>query len=291
MIGEWAALSAAACWALGSLLFERISRGNTSAGATNLAKCALGSGTLLLLTVLVRGRPLPEGASGGDLRMLALSAVVGLTLGDTAFFAALRALGAGVAVLLLSTAPVFVVFLEVLVLGKAPQGRDLGGILLALLGVALVLWRPSGTGARSWRGLWWGVLAALGQAGGSLLSRAGTQGAMDALSASWFRLAVGAAGVVGLGLVGGQLGGWSRQLREPGVVGKIAAASLVGTVLGLFLMQYGLAHSRSGGVASALLSLTPVFALPLAHLTGAERITARSGLGVLLALGGVWLLL
>lgn len=290
MWGELAALGSAACWSVASLLFERVGKTRVNAGAINLTKCVFGSLVLLGATLATQGRALPEGIKGTDLGLLGASAVVGLAVGDTAFFAALKELGAPRSLLLLSMAPAFVVGLEALLEHQAPPGRDLAGIGLALAGLAMVLWKP-GEGFPSLRGVGWGLLAALGQAGGNLLSRAGTRGALDALSASWFRLAVGSAGVLLAGLWGGQLAAWYHQVRPPETLRKLLIASFFGTALGLLLMQAGLSYSRSGGVASALISLSPIFSLPLAHWTGSEKITLRSALGALIALVGVvWLL-
>jgi drug/metabolite transporter (DMT)-like permease len=290
MLGEAAALGAAACWALGSVLFERVGKAQVSAGAINLAKCWLGAGVLLGATWAVRGRPWPSGVSERELGLLVGSAVLGLAVGDTAFFASLRRLGASRALLLLSMAPVFVALMEAGAGGRLPPRSDLAGMGLALGGLALVLWKPA-DGSFSWAGAGWGLVAALGQAGGSWLSREAMQGAMDPLSASWFRLLIGALGVALAGAVGGQLGGWRRELQAPGVLGGISQAALVGTVLGLFLMQVGLALSRSGGVASALTSLSPIFSLLLARWLSAEPVTRRALGGALLAVSGVLVLL
>ncbi len=290
MIGELAALGSAACWALASLLFERVGKDRVSAGALNLAKCTMGAGVLLAATALARGRALPEGVTGAELGMLAASAAVGLAVGDTAFFAALKAVGSSRALLLLSMAPIFVVALESTGSGRFPPLSELRGIGLALGGLGVVLWRP-GEGVISWKGVGWGLVAALGQAGGNLLSRAATQGKLDALSASWFRLAVGAAGVLAVGLAGGQGRAWRRELGAGGVLGRVAVAAFFGTVLGLSLMQAGLSYSRSGGVASALISLSPIFSLPLARWAGTERVTGRAVVGAAVATAGVvWLL-
>jgi drug/metabolite transporter (DMT)-like permease len=290
MLGELAALGAAACWAVSSQLFERVGKDRVSAGALNLAKCTMGAGVLVLATAVVRGRALPSGVSGAELGLLAASAAVGLAVGDTAFFAALKALGSSRALLLLSMAPVFVVGIEAPLAGRAPPAGDLLGIGLAMGGLGLVLWKPAG-GPLSWGGVGWGLLAALGQAGGSVLSRVATQGTLDALSASWFRLAVGATGVFLAGAAGGQFRGWRAELRAPGILARVALAAFFGTVLGLSLMQAGLTYSRSGGVASALISLSPVFSLLLARWAGTEKLSVRAVVGAVVALVGVlWLL-
>jgi drug/metabolite transporter (DMT)-like permease len=313
-VGELAGVFAALAWAGGSLLFERLGRGNhASAGAINAAKCTVGLAVLFAAGLAVNGSPLALSMAPPDLALLAASAVIGLAIGDTAFFGALREIGVSRSVLLLSTAPIFAVLIESAVRGAFPPGNDLAGIALTLAGLGVVLLGQGGgpppspassdssaasvisaAAARPGRlgkGVALGALAGLSQGVGSLLSRAATRGSVDPLSASWLRLSVGLLTLLVVGTATGQARGWVRQLKTPGLFGRIAAASLLGTVLGLFLSQVSLARSSSGGVASTLLATSPIFALPLSHLWGGERITPRAVAGVALAFSGIALLL
>jgi drug/metabolite transporter (DMT)-like permease len=290
MVGELAGVTAALCWAIGSILFERLGRSGSSPWATNLAKCLFGAFVLLAARVILVGGALPVGASPVDLGLLGVSAVVGLTIGDTAFFGALGELGAPRAVLLLSTAPIFAVLIECGLRRALPPGRELIGVGLTLAGVGIVVGqkaRGPDAGPVSPRGIALGLVAGVAQAVGSLLSRAATREGIDPLGASWFRLAIGSGALILVGLVAGQLPGWWRQLTAPGVLARTAAASSIGTVFGLFLSQVALARSSSAGVASTLLATSPIFALPLAHLLGTERGTWRSALGILVAFAGI----
>jgi drug/metabolite transporter (DMT)-like permease len=290
VLGALSGLVAALCWAIGSLLFERIGKVGASAGAMNLGKTAASGLVLLLVSLAVRGRFLPPGVTGRELIMLAASAVVGLTIGDTAYFASLRAIGAARGVLLLSTAPLFAVLIELPIRGVPPP-RELAGVLLTLAGITLVIARPGPVaGPSPWRGVLFGLLAGLCQAVGSLLSRTATQGVVDPLSASWMRLLVGALVLAGLGALSGQLVTWVRELGQGRTFVRVAGASFIGTVLGLFLSQVALARASSAGVATTMLATSPVFALPIAHFTGGERATPRAVSGVLLAVAGIALL-
>lgn len=284
--GELAGLAAALSWAIGSLLFERVMRGQrVAAAAVNVGKSLTGAVVLFAASVIVSSAPLSQ-ASRRDVALLALSGIVGIALGDTAFFGALAALGAPAAVLLLSSAPLFVVAIDA-VRGTLPTATEGIGIVVTLAGIALVVLRP-GAGRVSVIGLAYGFAAGLCQAGGSLLSRAATQGSVSPLTASYFRLAVGSAALLAFGLASGRLGAWYRDLR--GTLHRIVGASFVGTVLGLFLSQVALAKSSSAGVASTLLATSPIFALPLAHVSGSERVTVRAVAGAILAVAGVALL-
>ena len=81
------------------------------------------------------------------------------------------------------------------------------------------------------------------------------------------------------------------EVRPRGVLPRLAVASLLGTVCGLWLSQLAVAKARSTGIASTLLATSPLFALPLAHVAKAERLNLRSAFGSVLAVVGVALLL
>ncbi|WP_256995571.1 EamA family transporter [Halomicronema hongdechloris] len=65
-------------------------------------------------------------------------------------------------------------------------------------------------------------------------------------------------------------------------------AAFIGTYLALWLQQMALKYAATG-IAQALLGTSPLFILPIVVLLG-ERVSLRAILGVLVALGGVWLL-
>jgi len=87
LFGALAALAAALCWTLASGLWRRLST-SLSGAELNLLKNWL---ALVMLLPLVLGRPWP--AAPGALVLLALSGVLGIALGDSLYFAALRRLG------------------------------------------------------------------------------------------------------------------------------------------------------------------------------------------------------
>jgi drug/metabolite transporter (DMT)-like permease len=305
--GELFALTAAASWAVGSLLFARIGR-RVAPGAMNLGKCVTAA-VLLSLTRLVLTPSLGPVPWSRDAAIpLALSGIVGLTIGDTAYFGAIVTLGVPRAILLLSAAPVFATLGGMVFLGEPIGGREAFGIGLTLAGIGLVVsgraavpaaLAEAGAGkagaadearARIRRGILLGIVAALGQASGSLLSRKAMRLGVDPLAAAAGRLVVGAGAMVIASSLTGHVRPWVADLRTDFGWAKVAAASLVGTYGGIWLAQLALAHTSSTGVATTLLATSPIFALPLAHFVGHERITARGALGTVVAIGGVVLL-
>jgi drug/metabolite transporter (DMT)-like permease len=310
-IGESFALTAALCWAIGSVLFSRIGR-TVSPAAMNLVKC-LSAATLLTLARVALSPSLgPVRLTRGSAGLLAMSAVIGLTVGDTAYFASMVRIGAPRAILLLSSAPVFAAIGGALLLGEALTARTAAAIGLTLAGIALaVTSRPDRTsepvdahrdthgdrgstdaaGPRVRRhGVAFGLLAGLCQAGGSLLSRRAMADGLDPLAAAAGRVTLGGIALLASGWILGRARPWLREAATDGAWARIAGASVIGTFAGIWMAQIALARAASVGVASTLLATSPIFALPLARWIGREPVRARGVLAALLAVAGVALM-
>lgn len=291
MVGEIAGLCAAACWALGSLLFSRIGR-RTTPEAMNLGKC-LFAGLLLSATALLFGSgPWVSGPAGV---WLVLSAIAGLTIGDTAYFGSLVRLGLSPALLLLSSAPAFTALGGWLFLEEPLTSRDLAGIGAVSVGIGLVVWQPRkpgkapGTERRVVVGVALGVLAAIGQASGSLLSKRAMVLGLTPLQTGGGRLLVGGLVLALFLTLRGKIAPVARELSADRTWLRVAGASLVGSYVGIWLAQIAIDGARSTGIAATLLGTSPIFALPIARIAG-EKIEARAVVGALLGVGGVALL-
>jgi drug/metabolite transporter (DMT)-like permease len=139
-------------------------------------------------------------------------------------------------------------------------------------------------------GVLFGAAAGLGQAAGSLMSRAAMAEGVTALDAALVRLPAGVVGILILAAVSRRLVGYTRSLRRPGVMRAVAGSAAIGTYLGIWLSQFAIGHARSTAVASTLLATSPIFALPLGKWLNADRITPRALAGTLIACGGLVLL-
>jgi drug/metabolite transporter (DMT)-like permease len=252
---------------------------------------------LILLTLLWRWGQAPALPPMAVMWLL-LSGAIGIGLGDTAYFSAVNTLGARRALLLESLAPPLAALMAWAFLQEALSVRAWGGILLTLLGVAWVISErvPGTTQERNqdsallWRGVTWGMAAALGQASGSVLSRAAlADTVVDPLWSSLLRLTAGGVVLVVLLSGRGQLREPMRVAQSPQIWPILGLTAFLGTYLGIWLQQVAFKYSPAG-IAQSLLATSPLFVLPLAALLG-DRVTGRAVLGVLVALAGVWLLI
>jgi drug/metabolite transporter (DMT)-like permease len=113
---------------------------------------------------------------------------------------------------------------------------------------------------------------------------------IDPLAAAAGRVGIGAVALVASALLFGRARQWSREIADDLAWAKIAAASIIGTFAGIWMAQIALARSASTGVATTLLATSPIFALPLAHFAGHERVRARGVVATIVAVTGVALL-
>lgn len=287
-IGVAAALAAALCWTLASGLWRRLP---TSLGPAELNLLKNLIALALQLPLLLGSAPaLPLGATG----LLLLSGVLGIALGDSFYFAALRRLGTRRTLTFDAGGPAVTAAAGCLLLAEWPGPRQWLGIALISLAVVLVArQRPlaeaeGGLLAQQRLGVGLALAALLCGGAGALLARAALRtSGLDPWHAATLRLL--AATLVLLPLLGRLMTHLRRpRPRPPGRRWLLVlAATLLGTSAGIGLQQLALAR-LPGGLAVALLATAPVLAVPLAPLEG-DRPGALGVLAALLAVLGVLL--
>lgn len=288
--GELAALTAAFLWAASTVVFGRLGK-SLSPLALNLAKGLIAL-VFIGLTLSLQPRS-AGGLSSGTIALLLLSGVIGIGLGDTAYFTALNHLGPRRALLMETLAPPLSAVLAQIFLQEQLSLLAWIGIGLTLSGVSWVISErlPAAhwPGGNLHQGLIYGAIAALGQAAGAVMSRAAlADTAVDSLWSSLLRLGGGLVIMAGLLLSQGGIVQTLRPLRSRQLLGLVAIAAFFGTYLGVWLQQLALKYAPTG-IAQALISTSPLFILPIAALMG-ERISLRAVIGVLVALSGIWIL-
>ena len=283
-LGVGAALAAALCWTLSSALWRQLPT-SLSAAQLNLLKNWL---ALLLLAPVLLLRPWSPVAQSHTTAfvLLGLSGVLGIAVGDSLYFAALRRLGTRRTLTLDAGGPAVTAVAGLVWLAEVPTVQQWLGLALITAALVLVaLQQPTGVVVAAGRaaGQRLGVLLALGAllagSGGALLARAALRdGALDPVQAAALRLLV--AGLVLLPLAR-RLPGWPPRPRPAQRRWPLwLLATLLGTSAGMALQRL------PGGMAVALLATAPLMALPLARLEG-DHPGWRGVLAALLALGGI----
>lgn len=304
--GEAICLLTALLWAVAITLF----RGPVlehGARTVNLVKCLLGA-TLQGLTVLALGQgSVLATASGRALLILAASGVIGLTVGDTALFAAVARLGVHRTLLLQTLAPVFTALIAWVWRDELPTGLEMVGAAVILAGVALVVTprrgqlapapvpngvtvpepmpASGGTGAPLLAGVMLGVVAALGQGAGVVMAKVGMT-EVPVVPASFVRLAAAAAGLALFAATPARMAQLGKLVVAPVMLRRVVPATLLGTYVALFLMMLGIALAPAA-IAATLLSVSPVYGLLIDTFVFRQPVTARGLTGTLLAVAGV----
>ena len=291
-LAEVACLGSALIWAISLTMFRGLI-GAHGARAVNFVKCLLATAFLGLTTLVLGQMGSLLSASPRDLMLVAVSGVVGLSLGDSALFASVHHLGVYRTLLLQSLAPIFTAILAAAFLGeRLTAGQGLGALVI-LCGVTLVVARRRSsaeisTGGFSGLGIAFALLAAFGQGAGIVLAKEGMM-KIAPLPASFLRLGAASLGLLVMMAFARRLGATLKLLRSPGSLLVLAKPTFLGSYLGILLMMFGIAYAPAS-VAAVLLATTPVFSLFIdARLTG-EPIRAQSLLGTLLAVAGVGIL-
>jgi drug/metabolite transporter (DMT)-like permease len=286
-LGEIAALLAAFLWASASLVYTRLGQ-SLSPILLNILKGGVAIAFLLLTLALTR---VPLGfLTPSMLGFLVISGILGIGLGDTAYLSALRYLGARLTLLLETLAPVITAILARVFLGETLDLWAWGGIFLTLVGVGWVVTeRTTGVVLEEGNfrlGILWGVLAALAQAVGAVLSRSVLMtGDISPLWTALIRLLAGTAIALGLWPFLGRSRTPAGFSWSPRLLGIIILTAFASTYLGIWLQQISLKYAAAG-IAQTLTSTSPLFVLPLASLMG-EKISLRAITGVIISLVGV----
>nr|WP_227789366.1 MULTISPECIES: DMT family transporter [unclassified Nodularia (in: cyanobacteria)] len=249
----------------------------------------------LILTIFVTGESWPISAPMPIL-LLCLSGVIGISWGDTAFLGAINYLGARRVLLLSTLAPPLTAIASMIWLQETLNISAWCGILITILGVAWVVTErvpdsSDDSPAHLWRGIGLGLLAAIANAIGTVISRvAFTTGSITSVWAALLRL--GAAELILFGwmcLPHHQAQAISFPYKQSGkIIFATCFAAFCGTYLGIWLQQTAIKFTAAG-IASTLLQTSPIFVIPIAICIG-EKVSWRAIAGVIIAIIGIGLL-
>ena len=291
--GEIAAVLTSVFFSISAVISTRTSQ-QVGALITNRVRLVLALIYLLVINLILFGQPLPIGAGLDRWIWLSLSGIVGLALGDTFLYHAYTLIGARLGMLLLSLAPVIGALSAWIVFGEVLSAGQIAGMTITLIGIAwVIMTRPNGATSRPTgyrRGLVFGVLAAAGQALGLVLSKQGLAGDFPAFAGNAIRMSAAASTFWLLAATQRQVRPTLRITRaHPATLKLLAVSALVGSVLGVTTSLYAVQHAPIG-VASTLMSLPPVFLLPISYFIFKDRFGWQAVAGTFVALLGVALL-
>lgn len=290
IIGEIAGLATSFFFAVTALIFTKTGH-MIGSQATNRMRLLFALAYLIVLNLILFREPLPFSADSSRWLWLSLSGVIGLSLGDAFLFQSLVSVGTRLGSLLLSLAPIFGSIIAWMFFGESLTALQIFGIALALSGIGWVVMsheEPADTPhGQTRRGVLFGVLAALGQAVGLVLSKQAMAENFSPFQANAIRMVAAAIFVWVWAAFEGQAGATFASIRRhPKSLGLLALGALIGPVLGVSSSLLSVQHAEIG-VASTLMALPPVIVLPISYFVFKEKVGWQAIAGTLLAIVGV----
>lgn len=242
------------------------------------------------------------GLGGAAFLVLVISGGIGFGIGDLALFQAYPRIGTRrTLVLVQCLAAPFAALTEWFWLGNAPTLAQAGFGLLILAGVAIAV-APGRREAEPTHGLaagiWFGILAALCQAWGAVLSRKARdlgEAAGEPFHGPAFGANAAYQRLLGGLLVTGAFLLYLRLTHQPDTARKadwpqarpwIVLNALCGPCLGVTCYQWALSVEKTS-IVLPIVATTPLVVMPLAHFLEGDKITARAVFGGALAVAGV----
>ncbi len=297
-IGELAALGTSLSFSVGSTLFTFAGR-SVGTGVLNRVRLALALLFTILLHRLLVGTYYPVGTPPDTFFWMAVSGLVGFVIGDAFLFQGFVMVGPRLSMLMMALAPVLSTVMAWMFLHEGLSQIELIGIAVTMAGIGIVVGEPQ-TKAESETphedrrtyvmGLLFAFGGAMGQAGGSLLSKIGLSGGLPAISGNTIRLTAAVLLIWIWPLIRGQVGPTYQILRQNNrAMLYVIAATVAGPVIGVWLALTSVQLAPLG-VVTTLQSLPPVFLIPIGYFVFKERITRRVVIGTAVALIGSVLL-
>ena len=284
-LGESAALLTALCWSISIVMFRQLG-GNFTPLNLNFWKGLISIGGIGLLLLL---NPATATIGKSNLGWLLLSGLIGIGVGDTAFFAALNRMGERATLLLSETmAPVFTALLAMVWINEWLSWRQWLAIAVILLGVDLVVRARKGRRKNiemTLSGFNFAALAAISQAVGAVIGRdILVSGEVDSTGASFYRL------IGGMLLIVPWLA-LSRHSWLPKAYSQMrtwrimAMATFFGTFIAMMMQMFAFAHAEAA-IVQSLFAASIIFSLIIAAWQG-QAISRTAWLGSSVAVAGV----
>ena len=293
LIAELAALSAAFCWALSGLISINAIRklGPLAFNRVRMSLVFLMLAGVSWLTGAWREFPLDT------IQTLMISGLIGIFLGDTALFGSLQRLGPSrTSVIFALNAPMTVIMGWFILEEHLPWLTLFGcgivtvGVLIAILGrrnnnEPQSMDSPQG---RLSYGIALGLLAAFGQAAGSIIARPIMAEGVDPVTASAIRVGISALCLLCVGFIPNPL--FRQKIPYTmKLIGIIMFSGFLAMGVGMTLLLYGLALGDAG-VVTTLSATTPVIILPLLWISTGNRPPLMAWVSAVVTLIGIALI-
>lgn len=291
-IGELAALGTAICWTVIGVFFERAGKkvGSLAVGYIRLFIGFLFISTYALFT---RGMFFPLDANSTNWTWLSISGFIGFFLGDMFLFQSYLEVGVRISCLIMALSPPITAILGFIFLNEKLSFLTIIGMLITMLGVAVVIMSKDEGQAQlkinhSAKGLFYAFLGSFGQALGLIMSKIG-MGDYNVIAATQIRIIAGFVGFTLLFIFMKKFDSLKFALKDKEAMKDIAIGSFFGPFVGVVLSLVALKHT-SAGISSTISSITPITIIPFSIFILKEKVKPKEIAGAFLTVVGVAIL-
>jgi drug/metabolite transporter (DMT)-like permease len=293
LVGQFAALTTACCWAFTSIFFT-IAGQRVGSVVVNRVRLVMAMLLLAITHLIMFGTIFPFQAEPQRWFWLGISGVIGLVLGDAMLFQAYVMIGTRLPILLLSLAPVISTVLAWTFLGEHLTAVELLAIAITVGGIVWVVAdkhreRHTIGGKKLALGLLLGFGGAFGQAAGLIASKLGLYGDFPALSGNLIRMTVAAAVMWLLTIFTGKARYTIGKLSDTKAVRAMLGGAITGPFIGVWMSLVAIKLARIG-IASTIMAFSPILTIPLVRIYFKEKVSIHAVLGTVTAIVGIAIL-
>jgi len=296
LTGETAAILTSILWTGNSILFTAAGK-RIGALSVNAYRIVIAVGLLALAHFIILGSFIPNGTEE-QWFWIGLSGIVGLGIGDFALFASFVIIGPRRSVLMMALSPIFAALCALLLLGEVLSSYAIFGIGLTLAGVIIVILereersdeKPLKKKVKMW-GTTLALIGAIGQGMGIVLAKKGMLLFPDsnieiALTATLIRMIVGSIFVWIVIFCAGKMHELRKALKNKKGMRDTTVGAFIGPFIGVTLSMVAVLYTQAG-VAQTLMSLMPIFIIPVIWVLYRQRTSWRGIAGACVAVIGV----
>jgi drug/metabolite transporter (DMT)-like permease len=289
--GELSSLLVAILWTGTSISFSEASFrvGSVHVNITRM----LFAWAYLSITIFVMGFSIS--LSSSQIFYLAISGFIGLVFGDTFLFKAYQHIGARLGMLIMSLAPAISAFFAFMFLNENLSLIGLLGIIVTIAGIAVVVLqqeeKPTSKYKISKIGIFYAFLGAVGQGVGLIFAKlAFNQGDINGFVATYYRITIAILIFYPIyALSTKQVNPFRAYHGNKKALTYTFVGSIIGPYLGITFSMIAISFTKVG-IASTIMASVPILMLPFSKYYYKEKLSWKSIVGAVLAVGGIALL-
>ena len=262
------ALLAALTWAITPIMNTHVVR---HTGVMTAIRWKTGFATIMLWAIVAYNGTINSVSDNHTLVIACLSGFIGVFLGDTALYSAIKHLGGRRVTVIFTLAAPFAMILGAIFLSETLKIKTIVACIVILLGIITIIIAKEDTSKNKssidtitgslLMGVFWAVLAAFCQAVGIVLARPILESGVDPIAFSSIRLTAALIPLIALRYIFPKLTMTHNPMQSIHIW-YLLLIGLLGLVLGMTLTMFALTGGKVG-IVTTLTSTAPAFALPI----------------------------